>query len=73
MCLVGVADRGLALEAVRFLERIAPGFFSEPTKVMRTFQTIKNAKVCSNDDWQDAAVAVMEFIAVSILSGEMQC
>ena len=70
LSLVGVADKGVALESVRFLERIAPGFFSDPTKVKRTFQTIKNTKVCGNDEWQDAASAVMEFIAIAILSGE---
>ena len=70
LSIMGIADKGSALESVRFLERIAPGFFSDPTKVKRTFQTIKNTKVCSADEWRDAASAIMQFIAVGILSGE---
>ncbi len=65
---VGVATKGIGLAAVRFLERVEPSVFAEPTKLMRTFQVLK--KACGREEWLDAAANMMESIAVAILSGD---
>jgi hypothetical protein len=68
LSIVGIADRGEGMAAVRFLERINPVIVSDVTKLMRICQTIK--KICAPEELHDACRMVMECMAVSILSGD---
>ena len=67
LSVVGVADTGVTKDAVRYLERIYPGMWSEHSKLQRAFQNFK--KYCEPEEYQDCLVALMESIGVALLSG----
>ena len=66
--IVGIADQGEGLEAVRFLERVDPNVLSDASKLLRTFQTVR--KLTPPDEWQEGIAMVVESMAVAILAGD---
>ena len=68
LAIVGIADLGAGKDAVRYLERISPSVFSDPTKIQRTFQVLK--KHCGPDEWKESFIILVESIGVSLLSGD---
>jgi hypothetical protein len=68
LALVGLATDGAGQAAVRYMERINSKVFSDPTKIQRTFQTVK--KLCSPDEWKDSVVAIMESMGVALTTGD---
>ena len=58
-----------ACGAVRFLERVDPRAFDDPTKVMRCCQRIKTSSSNQNQEHIDMFVYAIESMAVSLLAG----
>ena len=55
--------------AVRFVERVSATLLSDPTKLMRCCQVLR--KVSTPDEWMQTFTFLMEWIGVSLLSGDL--
>ena len=68
LAIVGMADRGEGLAAVQFLDRVNSNVMADFSKLLRTFQMLR--KLCQPDEWQEGTVAVMESMAIALLTGD---
>ena len=60
------------VEAVRFLERVSPKAFDDPSKVMRCCQRVKSLSVTQNQEHLENFQFAMETMAVQLLGGDSQ-